>query len=471
MRLPPMMRSSTGRFFALVFVLQLVSAAALLVFVRHIIADELDRQSHGLVAELREDLVAGYRQGGTDGLRRLIAARLTPPLARDATILLTDGSGKRLAGNIADWPPTIDYSTDADNDWQLLSLFRVGRDEPEQMGLIATQLPDGSHLLVGHVVEGDLKVRRLTGEAMVAALLLAVPLALFGAIVATRVVTARVERIAETARAVGRGDLTRRVAIEGDGSGDAFAVLAEAINRMLARIEALVGELRVVTDSLAHDLRSPLTRLRATIDRASRETDDETALLALERVGAEAETLLAMLSTALQISRAEAGIGRDRFVDTDLGRLIEDLAEVYGPLAEERGFALTAEGTAHGEVHRELIGQALANLVDNAMKYGAAVRDGESGGTIRLSVVSGPALVTLVIADDGPGIPAESRAEALRRFGRLDPARQASGAGLGLALATAVARLHDGTLTLDDNGPGLVVRLTVPRFQADAPPG
>jgi signal transduction histidine kinase len=397
----------------------------------------------------------------------LIASRLAPPGARDAVILLIDEQSHRLAGNIAHWPPTIDYTTDRDNEWQLLSLYRVGLTQPEQMGLIATQLPDGAHLLVGHVVESDLRMRRLTSEAMVAALLLAVPLALLGAIVATRVVTARVERIAETAREVGRGDLSRRVAIEGRGSGDAFAGLASAINRMLARIEALVGELRVVTDSLAHDLRSPLTRLRATIERAMRETDDEVALGALERVGAEAETLLAMLSTALQISRAEAGIGRDRFVQTDLGRLIQDLAEVYGPLAEEQGFVLTAEGEAHGEVHRELIGQALANLVDNAMKYGGSAR--REGDMIRISVASDGETVALVVDDNGPGIPAERREEALHRFGRLDPARQASGAGLGLSLAAAVARLHEGTLTLADNTPGLSVRLTLPIVQADAP--
>ncbi|HEY0269737.1 MAG TPA: HAMP domain-containing sensor histidine kinase [Sphingomonas sp.] len=466
-----MLRSSTGRFFALVFVLQLISATALLLFVRHMIADDLDRQSHSVVAELREDLVAGYRQGGMDGLRRLIDSRLAPPGARDAVILLVDEDGRRLAGNIAHWPPTIDYSTDRDNDWQILSLYRVGLALPEQMGLIATQLPDGAHLLVGHVVEGDMRIRRLTGEAMAAALALAVPLALLGAIVATRVVTARVASIAETAREVGRGDLSRRVAIEGDGGGDAFAGLASEINRMLARIEALVGELRVVTDSLAHDLRSPLTRLRATIERAMRETNDEVALAALDRVAAEAEMLLAMLSTALQISRAEAGIGRDRFVPTDLGRMIEDLAEVYGPLAEERGFTLTATGEAKGEVHRELVGQALANLVDNAMKYGGATgRDGgQGGGAIRLSVSSDGTAVTLAVDDDGPGIPAERRDEALHRFGRLDPARQASGAGLGLSLAVAVARLHDGTLTLADNAPGLSVRLVLPVVQADAP--
>jgi signal transduction histidine kinase len=221
--------------------------------------------------------------------------------------------------------------------------------------------------------------------------------------------------------------------------------------------------LRVVTDSLAHDLRSPLTRLRATIERAVRETDDEVALTALDRVATEAETLLAMLSTALQISRAEAGIGRDRFVATDLGRLIEDLAEVYGPLAEETGIMLVANGAAQAEVHRELIGQALANLVDNAMKYG------RPSGVIRLSVGTMRDMVVLGVDDDGPGIPADRRDEAVGRFGRLDPARQATGAGLGLSLAAAVARLHDGTLTLGDNNPGLSVRLTLPIVQADAP--
>jgi signal transduction histidine kinase len=451
-RLPALLRSSTSRFFVLVFVIQLIAGTSLLLFVRHIIADELERTSRTLVSELHDDLVADYKQEGLAGLRRLIAARLSGVRSRDAAVLLDDPVGNHLAGNIEDWPPPIPF----DSGWQVVTLYRVGRDRPEPMGIIASRLPDGTHLLVGHVVEGDLRVRRLTGEAMIAALLLAVPLALLGAVVATRVITSRVERIAETARRVGMGDLSLRVPHEA-GDRDAFADLAAAINLMLGRIEALVAELRVVTDSLAHDLRSPLTRLSATIERAGRETSDETALAALERVGLEADTLLAMLSTALQISRAEAGIGRDRFLPTDLGRTIEDLVEVYGPLAEERGFTLTAEGRAEGVVHRELIGQALANLVDNAMKYG------RPGGTIRLSVHETTDAVILGVDDDGPGIAEPDRTEALRRFGRLDPARSVSGAGLGLALAAAVARLHGGEIALGDNAPGLSVRLTLPR--------
>ncbi len=452
MRLPGLPRSSSARFFLLVFALQLVSGTALLAFARYVIASDLERTSRTLVTSLRDDLLAEYRERGAPGLQALIGTRIAGPRARDAAVLLDDANGNQLAGNIADWPPPVPFDTG----WRVVALYRMDRENPERMGILATRLPDGDHLLVGHVIEGDLRTRRLLGEAMLAALLLAIPLALLGAMVATRVVTTRVERIAETARAVGSGDLSRRVPIEAEGDGDAFAALARAINLMLARIETLVSELRVVTDSLAHDLRSPLTRLRATIERAARETDDESALIALDRAAIEAEALLTMLATALQISRAEAGIGRDRFVATDLGAMIGDLAEMYGPLAEEKGFALVIEGQGTAVVHRELLGQAIANLVDNALKYGTP------GGAIRLAVRHLSEGVQIVVDDAGPGIPAAERAEALRRFGRLDPARSASGAGLGLALAAAVARLHDGTIELADNAPGLSVRITLP---------
>ena len=158
-----------------------------------------------------------------------------------------------------------------------------------------------------------------------------------------------------------------------------------------------------------------------------------------------------MLSTALLISRAEAGIGRDRFVDTDIAALLEDLAEVYGPLAEDRGFeiAVEAEPGLHAPLHRELMGQALGNLIENATKYA------EGGHRIVIRAAHEAGGIALSVADDGPGIPAERRAEALSRFGRLDPARHVTGSGLGLSLVEAVARLHQGSLALEDNAPGL----------------
>ena len=191
------------------------------------------------------------------------------------------------------------------------------------------------------------------------------------------------------------------------------------------------------------------------IERAIVETDDAVALAALERVSQEGETLLRMLSTALQISRAEAGIGRDRFSDVDLGAMLEDLAEIYGPLAEDKGFLLEAHAPAglHARLHREFVSQAIGNLVENALKYASG------GSSIVLSASEERGALLIAVADNGPGIPPAQREEALKRFGRLDPARHVAGSGLGLALVEAVARLHQGHIRLADNAPGLRVEL------------
>jgi signal transduction histidine kinase len=256
---------------------------------------------------------------------------------------------------------------------------------------------------------------------------------------------------------VGAGDLSRRVEVgEGD---DAFARLGRGFNGMLDKIEALVTELRLVTDGLAHDLRSPITRLQTVIERASVDARDSDTRAALDSARNEAENLQAMLTAALQISRAEAGIGRDRFVPVDLATVLDDLVEIYGPLAEEGGFALTAEAPEGVilPIHRELLGQALGNLVENALRHA------EGGSKIRLGVARERDDIVISVADDGPGIPPERRGDALRRFGRLDPARHTSGFGLGLSLVDAAARLHGGRVELADGQPGLIVRLVLPQ--------
>jgi signal transduction histidine kinase len=241
-----------------------------------------------------------------------------------------------------------------------------------------------------------------------------------------------------------------------DGSGDTFDQLALTLNAMLDRTETLISELRIVTDGLAHDLRSPLTRLKVRLDRAETEQNPAARSTAIALANEEADRLLAMLTTALQISRAEAGIGQDHFETVDLSALAHDLAELYAPLIEDRGFELQTDISPDVAVraHRELMVQAIGNLIDNAMKYGAS--------PILFMVGQTATHAWVEVSDKGIGIPPTQRAEALRRFGRLDPSRTGFGAGLGLSLVQAVARLHGGTIELGDAKPGLIIRLSIP---------
>lgn len=438
-------RSVIARFVIIAFLVQLTVTGGILLFVQQSSESALAAEQKALVTDLRDDLVSAWHAGGDAALVRIIDARLAQAHASPLVILLATAKEDPIRGNLGDWPTVIP----AETDWRAIELYRTGSDRAELMGVSSTTLPNGERLLAGHVITSSARLARVNEEAITAALVIGVVFALLSALLIGRVLSNQIQAVVTTARDVGEGRLGRRVPI--DGSGDAFDALGEAVNGMLDRIEALVSQLRMMTDGLAHDLKSPVTRIKVTLERAIIETEDETALAALERVSGEAETLLGMLSTALLISRAEAGIGRDRFVDTDVAALLEDLAEVYGPLAEDRGFeiAVEAEPGMHAPLHRELMGQALGNLIENATKYA------EGGHRIVVGAAHEAGGIALWVADDGPGIPAERRAEALSRFGRLDPARHVTGSGLGLSLVEAVARLHQGSLALEDNAPGL----------------
>lgn len=442
-------RSTIARFVVFIFALQLAATAGILFYVHQASANAFEKEQQALVVELRDDLVAGYHEGGQDNLAKLINARLDAIRSELPVILLVAAKGEVVAGNLSAWPTTIPYQTS----WRTLNLYRMAGNRPEHIGLMTTALPDGAHLLTGHVIDGDVRLTQINEQAMTAAFLIAVPLALAIALLLGRMINVRARRIAMTAAAVGHGDLSHRVEL--DGSGDAFDALGRGVNTMLDRIETLVSELRIVTDGLAHDLRSPITRLKSTLERAIIETDDPAALTALEKVSVESETLLAMLTTALQISRAEAGIGRDRFVKTDVRDMLLDLVEIYGPLAEDQGMLLTANAPLGSilPLHRELVSQALGNLIENAIKYATG------GRKIALDAAPTSDGMLLSVADDGVGIPESRRIEARRKFGRLDPARNISGSGLGLSLVDAVTRLHGGDMQLEENAPGLRVSM------------
>jgi signal transduction histidine kinase len=444
-------RSTTVRFVALVFLSQVLLTGGILAFVQKSSTGLFVAEQKALVGELRDGLVADYRADGELRLISQIKTRLQTMHAGVTVILLARADGKVAVGNLGAWPATVPQSTS----WQIIKLYRTGNDRPETMGIIATRLPGGAHLLTGHVLDTHLRLTKLNQEAMISAFLLAIPLALLLALALSRLINGRVRSIAATAEAVRGGDLSHRVVL--DNSGDAFDTLGRGVNTMLERIDALVSELRIVTDGLAHDLRSPITRLKSTLERAMIDTQDPIALKALEKVSVEAEALLTMLSTALQISRAEAGVGRERFIETDVSALLEDLVEIYGPVAEDQGMVLSSSADAGLTVslHRELLSQALGNLIENALKYA------RGGRHIALNAVQEDGGLTLSVSDDGPGIPEDRRADARRKFGRLDPARHVTGSGLGLSLVEAVVRLHGGAMALEDNAPGLKIVLTL----------
>lgn len=434
----------------LVFGLQLAGAAITVGTVREITRGQITAAAGEGAEQVRHGLVTIYRRGGTAAVRAEVS-RLTRARGQQLVLLLVDRDGRFLAGNVADWPPTVT----ADGGATTIEIFRIDRDLSERMRVIATRLPDGSRVLTGHVIESELRFARAMEEAMLLAMAVALIFAGLAGVIAARMIERRLGRTVATADAVAAGDLTRRVPL--GGGNDAFEALARAINAMLDRIAALVGELKLATDGLAHDLRAPLTRLRATLERALAAAPDEAGRATILRAMEEGERLLAMLDTALRITRAEAGLGREAFGAVDIHAMLDGLADMFGPLAEDRGMSVTV---APGEpiavnANREMLGQALANLVDNALKYGA--------GAITLSAETGPREVTISVADEGRGIPPEAREDALKRFGRLDAARHEGGAGLGLSLVAAVAHLHGGTLTLGDNAPGLIATMTIAR--------
>lgn len=442
--------STTARVAALSFLALALSSALVLGFAARLTLHALDAELVELTRGEAREIATTFARDGPAGAAALIDAELRQ--SRQLVIRLERADGRALAGNAQAWPPTLATPSR----WREMQLYAAAASEPKLYGVVTLRLADGYRLLVGRDVAERERIVRLFGNAGLGAIALALLLAVGGAFALSRFMAGRVRTAAEAALAVAAGDLSRRVARS--GSNDAFDTLAGALNVMLARIEALVGELRLVTDSLAHDLRSPIVRLKARIDGALAAGSLAIDPSVLVAVAAEADALLRMLAAALEISRAEAGIGRDGFAPLDAADAVREIAELYEPLGAERGVTIAADAPATPLAvlgHRQLLSQALANLVDNALVHapGAAIVVGAAGDALN---------VMLWVADDGPGIADDRRAEALRRFGRLDPARGAAGAGLGLSLVAAIAHLHGGSLTLTDNAPGLRATLSFP---------
>lgn len=402
----------------------------------------------------RDDLIDDYRQQGLPGLVEAIDYRLKVRDDRNFIVLLKRPDGRRLAGNLREWPSTIADTAR----WRRIWLARAGATTAEPMGVVTTRLPGGYALLTGETLEAERQLARASETAFFYALTVGIVIAALMAALVAWILARRIDIFSRAANEFVGGKLDTRV--EHDETGDAFDRLAMSINAMFARIASLVRELRMVTDSMAHDLRSPVSRMKARLEQGLGRTSDPAAQAAIADAIEEADSLHRLLDTALEISRAEAGIGRDQFMRFAIGPMLEDMAEVYGPLAEDRGFAIAVDVPAEIDIvaHRELLVRALSNLVDNALKYAAG------GSTIRIGAHHQDGnVINLIVTDDGPGLTDEQMAQATRRFVRLDPARGGTGAGLGLSLVETIAHLHGGTMLLESSPPhGLRVRLTLP---------
>jgi signal transduction histidine kinase len=455
-----LLRSAGFRFAVVYAVLLALSAAALAMFLWWATAGLLDRQTEAAIQADSQSLSERFTAGRIPALILTIDDRLTQNVEDDAIYLLVDPSGRRVAGNLEHWPSGAAQS----GGWYELPIERAGT---RSMALVQSfTLPDGYRLLVGRDAKVRAQLRHLLTDALLWALLVVVVMASVGALVVRSLFRRTLANVSATAAAIAGGDFTQRVRLS--GRGDEFDQLAETINDMLDRIGRLMEGVREVSNAIAHDLRTPITRARARLEDASLHATTASELrAAIERATADLDGIVAVFQALLRIAEIEAGSRRSAFAPMDLAPLLSDVAELYGAVAEEKGIMLVLDAPAilpaYGD--RELIQQAVANLVDNAVKFSPA----ES--TVRLSASATPGGLDVAVSDQGPGIPDGDRVRAAERFFRGELARNTPGSGLGLALVQAVAHLHGGSLQLADAAPGVVAVLSLPNREQAVPAG
>jgi signal transduction histidine kinase len=443
---------TTLRIALLAGVLALLSNLAVIGFIYGRTHDEAVASLHRQVVEQSRVLTDVYRSGGKAALGEAVDDTLAYADPQTAVGLLDPG-GRELQGNLAGAP-----SVQSMQEGYHSAVIRLrGQPSPHQAEIVLSRLANGQWLISGRLVGEDIAFRATLERSLLLALVVAGLLGLLCGMILAHYVARRIGNIAAVANRITARDLSRRVPLS--GAGDSFDRLGMQINAMLDRISTLMEELRLLTDSLAHDLRSPASRLRAAAHAAAEATDPAEQEELLGSVVRNADALIRILSTILEISRSEALTGRKQFAWFDVGELAAELAEMYDPVADERGASLHFDRPERPVPlfgHRQLLAQALSNLLENAIRYGSA------GGKIEVRVRPGDKQIRVQVADRGPGIPLDRREEALRRFGRLDSSRSDEGAGLGLALARSIAHLHEGELLLDDNKPGLLTTLQLP---------
>ena len=447
MRTPEVFRTQAFRIIAIYLGIFALSALALVGFVYWNTALVLDRQNDETIDAEITGLVEQYQRQGLPGLTDVIISRSVR--GQQGLYLLANNDRRVIAGNLDTWPQV----QPGDNGLVEFAYERRIGSSPElrrARGRIFL-LTQGFYLLVARDVHERRELEALFTAMLLWGAGLMIVLGFAGGVIISRNFLARLDVINRTSRQIMAGDLSQRVPVS--RAGDEFDVLAGHLNRMLDRIERLLHGMREVSDNVAHDLRSPLNRLRNRLEMAAmRHPADSDTARDIDAAVQETDRLIATFNSLLLIAEAEAGSVRESMETFSLGNVIEGVGELYGPLADDKTISFAVEPptvTAMIRGNQNLISQAVANLIDNAIKYTP------EGGRIVVSLEQHSDGPQVVVADNGPGIPPEERRRVTDRFVRLESSRNSPGTGLGLSLVAAVARMHDAELILDDNRPGL----------------
>jgi signal transduction histidine kinase len=458
-RLPALVRTTTFRLALLHASIFILFSASLLAYLYYETAGQLRRQAESeLTAEFRE-LSEARRLGGLDRLNQSVSERAGR--GGKFSYLLLDPDGNKISGDFdvlpAPAPPlgqvvNVAFSYDARTiDGTVARRSAEGR---------ISRFADGV-LMVAYDL-GDLgEMNRRISDVVWRSAAVGFVLSLIGGVVISRSAAQRAEQLARTTEDVMSGDLSRRAPVA--GSGDEFDRLSEQINAMLSKLERLVVSSRSAGDAIAHDLRSPLTRLRNRLEGGLRDTSTDGQKAALTRSIEDLDSVLDTFNAILRLSRVQAGASGS-FKRTNVTGITDELAELYQPVCEEKhlSFEYKPEGDLFVQADRDLVAQAMSNLMDNAVKYTP------SGGSVKLKAQHGlNGDIELTVVDSGPGIPLKDRERVIERFVRLEQSRSQPGSGLGLSLASAVAEAHAGRLVLSEGGgpperPGLSVTLVLP---------
>lgn len=455
------LRSSTFRLTLAYLGLFGISSAILLAAINWMADRFNERQVRAVIEEDMALLLEQSRSGGIGGLQKLIAERAAVEPNRRAIYVLTDAVGNIIVGNLVGGPTVA--SDEDDFVWFDMEVAEGGanRRHPALAKIIHNEM--GLSLLVGRDINDLVAAQKQMRTASLLGIAAIVVLGLLGGFILSRWMLARLERVNRSTSRIMAGEFGQRIAT--DSNGDEFDNLAQNLNAMLDRIERLLAGMRQVSEDIAHDLRTPLNRIRSRIEVALMGSPDpDEARSLLEQTLQDADRLIETFNALLAIARAEAGAQHGDWERLDLSEIARDVAELYEPLAEEGEIRLETDLRPGAAIlgHRQLVSQAIANIADNAIKYTP------QGGKVTIATAPGPR-PSITVTDTGPGIPADLREHAKQRFVRLDAQRSTPGSGLGLSLVDAVAKLHQAKLTLEDNRPGLRVTLEFRPAPAEQP--